>query len=66
MKLSAKLNGAPVELLDAGDPSVFAFRRAQGGDAVTVLVNLGAAPRQALLSGQRLGLVGWGWEVVEG
>ncbi len=58
--------GAPVELLDAGDPSVFAFRRAQGGDAVTVVVNLGAAPRQALLSGQRRGLAGWGWEIVEG
>jgi len=58
--------GAPVQLLDAGHPAVFAFRRVQDGDAVRVVANLSAEPRPVRLTGVQRTLPAWGWWIDEG
>lgn len=54
--------GAPVELLDAGTPGVFAFRRRRGGDLVGVVANLTALPQRVAVEGMAVReLPAWGW-----
>ena len=55
--------GAPVSLLDAGDPALFAFRRELGDDHVQVLVNCSPQPRRGRLDGTELSLPAWGWRI---
>ena len=55
--------GAPVSLLDAGDPALFAFRRVLGDDHVQVLVNCPPQPRHGRLDGTELSLPAWGWRI---
>ena len=54
-----------LELIDTGNPKVFAFRRVARGDRVTVAVNLSAAPARVSLPGLgQLALAGWGWQIL--
>jgi glycosidase len=57
--------GAPLDILDAANDKVFAFRRAQGANVVTVVANLSAAPQQYRLAGSGKGarLGPWSWRV---
>lgn len=59
-------DGAPVELLPCGNKAVFAFRRAQRGDAVSVAVNLsGRAQRVTLaLPGGPTTLEPWSYRII--
>ena len=53
-----------LEIIDTGNPKVFAFRRIKGKDRVTVVVNLSAAPVSVTVPGKKPShLVGWGWEI---
>lgn len=57
--------GAPVEVLACDNPSVFAFRRAWGEDAVSVAVNLSALAQDVAVDGMdrvRL-LAPWGYHI---
>ncbi|MBN8489105.1 MAG: DUF3459 domain-containing protein [Burkholderiales bacterium] len=57
--------GADVELLDAGSPQVFAFRRRQGSDQVTVVVNVSDQAQDVTLAAlpalQRM--APWAWHI---
>jgi len=56
-----------LQLIETGNPKVFAFRRVTGRDRVSVAVNLSATPARVVLPG--LGarsLKGWGWAIVPG
>ncbi len=62
--LASGMEGGNLELIETGNPKIFAFRRIKGADRVTVTVNLGAAPVQAALPGLRpVTLPGWGWQI---
>ena len=64
--LMSGLEPGNLELIDTGNPKVFAFRRTKGRDRVTVAVNLSATPAQVALhgAGQRQAkLAGWGWSI---
>ncbi len=62
--LASGMESGNLELIDTANPKIFAFRRIKGADRVTVTVNLGAAPVQAHLPGQRpFTLAGWGWRI---
>ena len=64
--LMSGLEPGNLELIDTGNPKVFAFRRTKGRDRVTVAVNLSANPAQVALhgAGQRQAqLAGWGWSI---
>lgn len=53
-----------LQLIDTGNPKVFAFRRVLGRDRVTVVANLAAQPVRVSLPGARpLNLPGWGWKI---
>jgi glycosidase len=53
-----------LELIDTGNPKVFAFRRVKGKDRVTVVVNLSAAPATVTVHGKKpTQLVAWDWEI---
>lgn len=57
--------GAPVSIVELANPALFAFRRIQGGDHVTVIVNLSARP-QSIAAHPVLGdvtLESWGWRI---
>ena len=49
--LAAGTAGGSFEVLTVEDPKVYAFRRGEGRDIVTVVVNLSAEPRNARISG---------------
>lgn len=62
--LGNALEPGNLEVLDTGNPKVFAFRRIKGKDRVTVTVNLAAAPARVALPGSRpVELPGWGWRI---
>ncbi len=56
-----------LQIIDTGNPKVFAFRRIKGSDRVMVMVNLSAAPASVVIAGMRpVKLLGWGWKVLPG
>lgn len=55
--------GAKAEPLDTGNDKVFAFRRQQGGNVVTVAVNLSAAEQTYRLDGASEKLAPWRWAI---
>ncbi|MBQ0933830.1 alpha-amylase family glycosyl hydrolase [Ideonella paludis] len=55
--------GAPVSLLDAGNPQVFAFKRQQNADWVQVVVNVSATPQRYHLQGQEAEIGPWQWAI---
>ncbi len=62
--LSSGMTSGNLELIEAGNPKVFAFRRIAKGDRVTVEVNLSAAPATMRLPGAKpMTLKGWGWTI---
>lgn len=62
--LSNAVESGNLQLIETGNPKVFAFRRVAKGDLVTVVVNLSAAPaRVTLPGGTPLALPGWGWKI---
>lgn len=53
-----------MELIETGNPKVFAFRRIAKGDTVTVVANLSAAPAEVTLpKAGKVSLKGWGWMI---
>ncbi|MCW1384383.1 alpha-amylase family glycosyl hydrolase [Novosphingobium sp. KCTC 2891] len=65
--LASGMEPGNMELVDAGNPGVFAFRRVKGGDRVTVAVNLTAKPAAVTLPGRKAKtLAGWGWTIAAG
>jgi glycosidase len=53
-----------LQLIDTGNPRVFAFRRVAKGDRVTVVTNLSAGPVRVTLPGAKpLALPAWGWSI---
>lgn len=62
--LTSGMESGNLQLLDTGNPKVFAFRRIKGADRLTVIVNLSAAPVTIALPGSKpVSLTGWGWQV---
>jgi glycosidase len=62
--LASGMEPGNLEIIETGNPKIFAFRRLAKGDQVTVVVNLSAAPFQVALPGERpLRLAGWGWHI---
>ena len=62
--LANDLVAGSLELVETGNPKVFAFQRRRGTDTVRVVVNLSVAPASVTLSGQGLvALPGWGWRI---
>ncbi len=62
--LSSGMEPGNLELVETGNPRVFAFHRLAKGDKVTVVVNLSAEPATVTLpGGQPLALGGWGWKI---
>jgi glycosidase len=62
--LSSAHTAGNMELIETGNPKVFAFRRIAGRDRVRVVVNLSAAPATVTLPGSRpLALAGWAWHI---
>jgi glycosidase len=60
--------GGAVELLDAGDEAIFAFRRVKGRRSVTVIANLSDQPRTTRAWGQggkMVTLAPWDWRIEE-
>ncbi len=57
--------GGDLELIETGDPKLFAFRRVRGRDVVTVVVNLSAQTRTAALADGKMlvALPAWGWRI---
>lgn len=56
-----------LQIIDSGNPKVFAFRRIKGRDKVTVIVNLSAAPVRVAIPGVRpVQLGSWGWNIAPG
>ncbi len=61
--------GAPVQRLATGNTAVFAFRRANAVDALTVVVNLSAQPQPVAINavaGAGAWLAPWAWLIGEG
>ncbi|PWF44384.1 alpha-amylase [Massilia glaciei] len=59
--------GAPAEVLDTGNVKVFAFRRAQAGNTVTVVVNVSAGKQGYTLPGAKpRTLEPWSWRIAAG
>jgi glycosidase len=59
-----EMNPGNLELIDTGNPKVFAFRRVAKNDRVTVIVNLSATPATVTLpSGKPVTLTGWGGKI---
>ncbi|MEQ1542380.1 MAG: alpha-amylase family glycosyl hydrolase [Novosphingobium sp.] len=53
-----------IELIDTGNPKVFAFHRIAKGDRVTVVANLSDAPARIVIAGTGpVRLAGWGWAI---
>lgn len=53
-----------LELIENGNPKVFAFRRIAKGDRVTVIANLSSEPvRVAVAGGRPVSLRAWGWKI---
>ncbi|NOU02684.1 MAG: DUF3459 domain-containing protein [Novosphingobium sp.] len=53
-----------LELIDTGNPKVFAFHRIAKGDRVTVVANLSDAPARIVIPGTGpVSLPGWGWAI---
>lgn len=61
--LANTLEPGNLEVIDTGNPKVFAFRRIKGKDRVTVAVNLSATPAGITLDGKATPLAGWGWTI---
>ena len=56
--------GGDLELLETGNPEVFAFRRVRGADKVRVVVNLSSqAVNLAFSPAERIALKPWGWKI---
>jgi glycosidase len=56
--------GAPAQMLDAGNGKIFAFRRAQGKNVVTVAANLSGTPQSYQLPGAKaVKLAPWAWRI---
>lgn len=56
--------GGAVQVQDSGNDKVFAFQRRQGGDLVSVVVNLSNQTQQYSLGGQPAGkLAPWAWRI---
>ncbi len=65
--LSNSYEPGNLQIIDTGNPKVFAFRRIKGRDKVTVIVNLSAMPTRVKLSGVRTAALGpWGWNIAPG
>ncbi len=63
--LLSSMEPGNLQLIDTGNPKVFAFRRVAGKDRVRVVVNLSGLPTKVSLPGGRpLALAGWGWNIV--
>lgn len=61
--LASGVEPGNLEILDAGTPDVFAFRRIKGADRVTVVVNLQGKAVTAAVDGRRVALKPWGWMI---
>ncbi|WP_225206680.1 alpha-amylase family glycosyl hydrolase [Novosphingobium huizhouense] len=62
--LESGMEPGNLQLIETGNPKVFAFRRVKGADRVTVAVNLAAVPATVVLPGiGRRTLKGWGWSI---
>ncbi|MDE1914809.1 MAG: alpha-glucosidase C-terminal domain-containing protein [Sphingomonadales bacterium] len=64
--LMSAMEPGNLDLIDTGNPKVFAFRRVKGKDRVTVVVNLSATPANVVLHGaeeRHVALAGWGWSI---
>lgn len=62
--LESGMESGNLELIDTGNPKVFAFRRIKGADRLTVAVNLGPVPVTVTLPGRKPAkLAGWGWQI---
>ena len=61
--LDSAMTPGNLELIETGNPHVFAFRRVAGRDMVRVAVNLSAAAQTALLDGAKVSLGGWGYRI---
>jgi glycosidase len=62
--LTSGMEAGNLELIDTGNPRVFAFSRSKGSDKVRVVVNLSAAPVSVALPGAGVvRLKGWGWRI---
>jgi glycosidase len=56
-----------LQIIDTGNPKVFAFRRIKGRDKVTVVVNLSASPASvAITDMHQVSLTGWVWKIAPG
>ncbi len=65
--LASGMEPGNLQLIDTGNPKVFAFRRVMGKDRVTVAVNLSKAPARVTLPGiGAQSLKGWGWTIAPG
>ncbi len=57
--------GGAAELLDAGNPAIFAFRRSKGRRSVTVIANLSGEAHTATLPGGRsVALAPWDYRII--
>jgi len=62
--LTSSMESGNLQIIDTGNPKVFAFRRVKGNDRVTVTVNLSGLPVKVTLPGRKaLALPGWGWKI---
>ena len=65
--LTSGMEPGNLELIDTGDPHLFAFRRIKGGDRVNVVVNLSAQPTPFAWHGEKARLIqSWGWSITTG
>ncbi len=65
--LASGMEPGNLQLIETGNPKVFAFRRVTGADRVTVAVNLAAKPARVRLPGGKAQVLkGWGWSIRAG
>jgi glycosidase len=62
--LNSEMESGNLQVIETGDPQVFAFRRIKGKNRLTVVVNLSAQSRTVNLPDTKpLTLNGWGWKI---
>jgi hypothetical protein len=65
--LSNDLAPGNLEVVDVGNPQVFAFRRIAAPDELSIAVNLSQTPQTYSWSGKaRAELPAWGWAITSG
>ncbi len=62
--LANGMEAGNLELVETGNPKIFAFRRRKGSDQVRVIVNQAGRPATLSLQGTRpVSLPAWGWRI---